>query len=126
MSPSAIGAVAGCTRNDVINILKEIFLRVIQSGENETKEDVLLDLWVGVLKFNHQAKTLEFVPAKEGDEENWENQRKERMNQALWSALNDPNPNNSKISYTDKKEKKSTLSSYTKGSNLMSVKTPKT
>ncbi len=73
MSPSAIGAVAGCSWNDVINILKEIFLWIIQSGENDQKEDVLLDLWVGILKFNHQAKTLEFVPAKDGEEETWEN-----------------------------------------------------
>ena len=46
MSPSAIGAVAGCGRNDVINILKEVFLRVIQK-EGGQLDDVTLDLRVG-------------------------------------------------------------------------------
>ena len=119
MSASSIAQVCGITRSQVLEILKEIFAKVVELSKN--KDEIILDLRIGELCITDR-KELVF---KNKDKESSKTNKKIEIIKALKET--DYNKNNNYVPpYDVNKIASDILSMHSGSSYYVSVSTPKT
>lgn len=125
MSASAIAAVCNCSRSQVLNILKDIYYRVVETA-NADKSKVCLDVKIGTLTIDGQEKKVKFENYDESTAEERRQKQREEAADALRHALTDPLTKRKTNIKVSSMLNSSALSTMTGGSCFVSVKTPNT
>ena len=125
MSGSAIASVCGTSRINVLNILKEIFLKAIEVASKQ-KAEITLDVRIGQIHIWGDSKKIQFEPFDLTSDP----QRKIKRKQETLHALKQMNTrmSHSKNPGFDINQmlNSSALSTQSGGSMMISVKTPNT